>query len=503
MTAIVRRFANREYRSIYQQLPKRKEVGDTPSNKRRDRVHAALEEIRKRRIWFQNGGYADVTPEGFVLFVDYSDRRDHERNVRRLCRVVELNGGRLNVPVDDVVHEAFLPVGQKLVRTEAESESVQLPLLDSNLDIIRDFHPPSEPSRESCDEELPSKLRAGYGKLGKPTSFGAYARRSLLEAGQVMDRHFVEPDKMHEVTCTLPGSTDEAMLVLAANSGWIIDRFTKKLYKLLGNKKSKKGADAWWFYVWEWQKRGALHLHFAFGHDDKERGKEIAESLLQYWWDLLKYLSEKNSVDLFARSSADIRKHTPWVTTWKNSPHKWQGHTAPIQKSLAAYFSKYAGKSCEVKVRKSSAGNVSQPSYVSNAKYHPVRWWGSSRAVKNAIKAERQEFKFEGTKEQELEVLRRWNVLIDEYEVIRKFTYEADISGSRWVDKGSMNGVFKGYFEKSYIGKESVVIYYLHTDSFIALGLDGKSAWELIVQNVLQSLPVPDYSFDVQIPISA
>lgn len=505
MTAIIRRFANREYRSIFQKLPKKKEVGDTPSNKRRDRANAALEEIRKRRIWFQQGGYVEITSEGFVYFIDYSDRYDHERNVRRLCRVVELNGGRLNASVDDVVSESFLPVGQKLVDSQPEFEPIQKSLLDNNLDIIRDFHPPSELPQESCNsEETSSKLRSGYGKLGRPTSFGAYARRSLLEAGQVMDRHFVEPDKMHEVTCTLPGSTEEAKRTLAEWTGWIIDKFTKRLYKLLGNKNGKKGADAWWFYVWEWQKRGALHLHFAFAHDDKEKGKEVAQKLLDYWWSCLQNLSEKTGVDLFARSKADIKRHTSWVSTWKDSPDKWQGHTAPIEKSVAAYFSKYAGKQYQVEVRrKSSTGNDSEPAYTSNVKYHPVRWWGSSKAVKNAVKAERQEFKFEGTEEQEKEVLRRWNAFVEDHEVIRKFAYDAEISGTRWVDRGSTKGILKGYFEKVYIGKEHVDIYYLQSHSFSELGLYGKCVWDVIVDRVLEELPVPDYSFDVQIPISA
>lgn len=221
------------------------------------------------------------------------------------------------------------------------------------LDFINEFQTKVKPTK-----------KGGWGHLSKPTSFTKNARHRLLEAGAIVDK--VCGLNAWEITCTLPGGTTDAIRTLAENTGWLMNELTQII---------RRAKCKYWFYVWEFQRRGALHLHLLIA-DPEKNIQSLAQKLESRWWQILESLSERNQVDLFARRIGG---------SWRGVPSKWQSHVAPIQKSVAAYFSKYASKE-------------SKPSSATSYRmklFFPSRWWGCSTEIKVQIKNHRQKWKLE------------------------------------------------------------------------------------------------------------
>lgn len=279
-----------------------------------------------------------------------------------------------------------------------------------------------------------SRKRGGWGFLAKPTSFTRNARHRLLEAGAIVDMDCGKD--AYEVTLTLPASTQEAFKTLAGYSGWIVNR--------LLNIPRRQGCN-YWFYVWEFQKRGALHLHLLFaGLGDKT--KHVAQLVEYQWWELLWDLSTVTGVDLFRKSTQK---------TWKYEPSRWQSHCAPIAKSVAAYFSKYAGKQ--------SKGKRSQKR--STQFHYPSRWWGSSQTIKRRINSERTKYKLTVGKavgSKLIEYLQTW---LDQPGRIKSYSYQFDLGKSK-------NG--------TNLGGGDVCISYYDTQTFNQMQTWEKEVWEYV-----------------------
>lgn len=264
------------------------------------------------------------------------------------------------------------------------------------------------------------KNKGGWGFQAKPTIFTRNARHRLLEAGAVMDAECGQ--NTYEVTCTIPGSTPEAFQVVADWSGWICDRLLREVRRFTN--------PLHWFYVWERQKRGALHIHFAIGGGDISDVKKAACQLEYMWFELLLELGEKTGVDCFRKD----RKFS-----WRDRPEKWQSHVSPINKSCAAYFSKYAGKSA----------NAAQKS---TGKYFPARWWGSSKLIKQGIELRRERYEFEGSRKylkQVYDYLSHW---LNDPSSIKVYAYDFDLGKSK---EGTILGC--GHVQVSYYQDEGFI----------------------------------------------
>lgn len=170
---------------------------------------------------------------------------------------------------------------------------------------------------EFQQRSLKVKNKGGWGFLPKPTKFGKNARHRLLEAGAIMDS--LCGKNVCEVTCTIPGSTRAAFRTIAKYSGWIMNRITQIV------RRSKHNPA--WFYVWELQERGALHLHFAIGASTLHDAVQLAEQIEFRWFELLLELRDKTDVDCFDTGRG-------W--SWRNSPKNWKSHVLPVWKSVGA-----------------------------------------------------------------------------------------------------------------------------------------------------------------------
>lgn len=290
-----------------------------------------------------------------------------------------------------------------------------------SLDIINEF--------QQVTRNLP---KGGWGKLPRPTSFTKNAKHRLLEAGAIVDADCGK--NAWEITVTLPGSTKEAFEVLAAHTGWIINRLLREITREKCN---------YWFYVWEWQKRGALHLHFLVAAPMTEV-RNIAHCLEYQWWELLWELSKKTQVDLFRR---DSRK------TWKFDSCKWQSHTAPIQKSVAAYFSKYAGKQSQ-----------SKPGFCGNGKrFAPSRWWGCSSHIKKRITQTRTRYSLKTSTSTSKKIMTYLHTMLTDRGQIRRYDYHFDLGKTA-------NGTDLGWGD--------VCIRFYETDAFNRMQAWEKTIWD-------------------------
>lgn len=228
-------------------------------------------------------------------------------------------------------------------------------------DRLERLYPPLDIIQKSQRSKKAPSMR-----LNKPKSFTRFSGQRIREAGAAMDIACKGNMRFcHEVTLTLPANTREAFKALAAYSSHVVNR----LFQII---RRNYGDDCLWFFVWEYQKRGALHMHIALYHPDESEGLWIAYQLIQQWNKILCELCELANTDMFA----------PKQGRRKKLYFEHQHHTAPLRKSVAAYFSKYAGK-------EESKNNW----YIQE--YPVSRFWGSNRAVKNIVKENSLQFDFD------------------------------------------------------------------------------------------------------------
>jgi len=203
---------------------------------------------------------------------------------------------------------------------------------------------------------------AGWGGKNTEKKFTHRAGQKIRECGAMMDKASgYEPSFCRVITLTLPGDTPEAFDALARYSGYAINRIFQPVRRM--------GLyDSHWFFVWEYQKRGALHLHIAISNPDKDKAKECGEKIIEKWVKVLTDIGKKSRTDMFVRR--DRRTYTP--------PEKYQNLNQEMRKSCGGYFSKYAGK----------AEASKENSYVAKFSklYPPSRFWGSSKSLKQMCK---------------------------------------------------------------------------------------------------------------------
>jgi hypothetical protein len=212
--------------------------------------------------------------------------------------------------------------------------------------------PPLDITKKSQRCKKPLSMR-----LNRPKNFTAKSGQKLRECGAAVDIACDGDTRFcHEVTLTLPANHEQAFRVLAAYSGYVVNRLFQPIRR-------NYGEMCLWFFVWEYQKRGALHMHICIYHPDECEGLYIAAQLIAQWHKILCDLCQMADTDMFCRR--DKKSSTP--------RHLHQHHTSPIKKAVGAYFSKYAGK------------KESKQSWYCQ-KYPVSRFWGSSKQIKQIIK---------------------------------------------------------------------------------------------------------------------
>lgn len=223
------------------------------------------------------------------------------------------------------------------------------------------------PAKAKAREERP-----GWGALGRQDrTFNKGTRHSLLECGAVMDMWHGRNAIV--LTGTLPGSTNESNEVLARYSAYIVNRLNQHCRRAVA-------GELWCFYVWEWQKRGALHIHYCVASNSRDSLSRLCAGFRDFWFGLLLQLSEESGVDIFRRATGG---------SWRHQKNKLQADAQFVQKSVAAYFAKYAGKNYHSEVSHHLKSRKL-------TRFVPSRWAGWSRPISRAMKQCRWNFEVEG-----------------------------------------------------------------------------------------------------------
>ena len=199
-------------------------------------------------------------------------------------------------------------------------------------------------------------LTTGYGLLPeKPTTFGPSARRKIMRAGGALEKSISDPSECLFLTATLPGSTEASFKAIAEWSGYVVN----SLKSWIANHITAK-LD---FYVWEYQKRGALHLHYCVHAQDEDARNHIQRGFKDWWIQILHRVGEKTLTDLFRKN----HKYTHLSDT-----SKVRAVAEICRKSPARYLAKYLSKSTSKLKGRARF-------------FTPSRWWGTSRPLKKLL----------------------------------------------------------------------------------------------------------------------
>jgi hypothetical protein len=213
---------------------------------------------------------------------------------------------------------------------------------------LKTLNTPTKPHREGRERE---GLPPGYGGVTRYQKFSLYGRRTLLRAGGALE----DEHPYHEclfLTLTHPGSTRESMQALASYSAYAVQHLKAWLGRRIKANLS--------MYTWEWQRRGALHLHYVVHSPDEQVRQYIQTHLKEQWLRILDAIARESKVDIY-------RKHSGF--SWASNKDVVRVDCQVCEKSVAAYLSKYISKATD---------NIKR--MPKNA-FCPSRWYGVSRPL--------------------------------------------------------------------------------------------------------------------------
>lgn len=292
---------------------------------------------------------------GFPFTVTLTRYPGGEVRYRERVNIPPRRDGRTNEYKYSVSEEARLRI-QDILReeenpeSEAETQSGREPLDNSS-----EFH--EGRVRHS------KQGRPGYGALpGDEHRFSRYGRNSVRWSACALEERFGR-DNCIFLTATCPGSTPEAVRAFAEWSSWLADRVQKWLRDNFSHSAELGISELYHVYVWEYQRRGALHYHGLVVTSDYDR---LADLWKPFWYGLMEQVSQLAAVDIFARQKGG---------TWKGFMSKIQVDAQITQKSVAAYLAKYLGKGA------TDGGSDCPP----NRRWPPARYWGRTRNVRGLV----------------------------------------------------------------------------------------------------------------------
>jgi hypothetical protein len=241
-----------------------------------------------------------------------------------------------------------------------------------------DCHGPGVGSNDSSDGTVPpldisSKLsasppcqRPGFGGRPRITRFGLNAKRTMQRAAGALHGAGVVPHECVMLTGTIPGSTSESFDAFADWSSWVVKKLKTWLH-------GRGVTNPYGLYVWELQKRGALHIHYCAVVPDESVRLVVLSSWREFWCSVVDAVSARSGVDCWGRKRGG---------TWASNKGVLQADAQIVQKSVAAYLSKYLSKDAGKCCRRLDGSLVSGP----------VRWWGVSRPLLAALESQTEQF---------------------------------------------------------------------------------------------------------------
>ena len=256
------------------------------------------------------------------------------RVVAKRCATNEV---RLNLRVETNLQHAKRVRAAARLASESGAETAAVSLVYS-----------SELQDSKGGKSENKKPRCGFGTLSSARAFTVYGRKTVKESCAVIERTYGR-DVLF-CTVTIPGSEIHSQATFAAWSGYALLLFNQRIRDML------HGAQ--FVSVWEWQKRGALHLHVALAHPDKARLERFGVYLRKTWHSVLVQVGERAGVCLL-KSDDVVYRHDRFPLLVVDA--QW------IKKSLGRYLSKYLSKGATGECK--------------TATYPPPRWWSVDKTT--------------------------------------------------------------------------------------------------------------------------
>lgn len=202
-----------------------------------------------------------------------------------------------------------------------------------------------------------AKRRFGFGECASERAFTVYGRKTIKEACAVLES--IHGTNILFVTLTVPARGVSGARAFATWSGYALLLWNQRLRDVL--------PDAQFVSVWEWQKRGALHLHVALASSSRSCLETFGVNVRKVWWSVLDAVGKKAGVDMLASEDGRLKfDGFPLLVT----DAQW------IKKSLGRYLSKYISKGA---VGLNAA-----------CLYPPPRWWSVDKKTLTAVHQARE-----------------------------------------------------------------------------------------------------------------
>ena len=207
--------------------------------------------------------------------------------------------------------------------TRIQVVQVRPPKKERYLDRDSEFETKSlvEENGEDSDSPRTERLPRIRG-----SRLSTYAKASLQRIGGAVDSVHAPIESVF-LTGTFPGDSFDSQRAISAQSAWIVHRLKAWIYKQIG---ASIG-----YHVWEFQKRGTLHLHYVVVVPCPMARAAIIEGFRGEWIRLIHGASLNSGCDLFVGRNG---------RNFFYEREKLQIYAQECHKSCAAYLSKYLGK---------------------------------------------------------------------------------------------------------------------------------------------------------------
>lgn len=287
-----------------------------------------------------------------------------------------------------------------------------------SLDIIHEVQANKRQAKQ--DAKLDRKLngRIGFGRLPRrSTKFTRLARQRILSGGTIVKRASTSPSDSTFVTLTVPGNTEGVGDSIARWATYLANRALQAI-----RDSKRRGNPCEYFYCWEYQKRGVLHMHLVIFSPKPGISFSVGNAVVERWFGALKSLQDKG-VDAFSR-----RGGRECVL-----PKYWQADVQPCQKSVAAYVSKYVTK------QQAQGSRVSADSPHGKVCFSPGRFWGMSRNLVQSVRRFSSKAVVRGLTEDDCSslVARIVDKLLNSKGLVQEYHYSFDVDcGERHIGSG-------------------------------------------------------------------
>jgi hypothetical protein len=239
---------------------------------------------------------------------------------------------------------------------------------------------------EQCESTFNIKSKVDTVPRKPRLSLSRYGRRQILRAGSCFDTS--ETTERLLLTGTLPGTGNRAHKALAEYSSYAS--------KTLTNWLTRRSPGCKWMYTWEFQKRGALHIHLVV-EVPLSVSKYVKAHFKDEWNRILRSICNKSGTNLYAKTA-----------TYSHSEKTTQADVTVCDREPSRYISKYISK-----------GSTHAKAF---GRFPPKTWYQISRSLLRVLRGRTVVYEVEGLS---------YSQALQSWEDIKSLVSRYDVAGAR------------------------------------------------------------------------